>query len=362
MNPASDLASTETFAVRSRPLFPERGPLPLLLEPAGKRRDLNALVNWIHEKKTWLGQELLSAGALLFRGFEINRAIDFENVAKALSPKLQNDYLGTSPRDAMTEYVFSASELPPFYPIPEHCEMSFLPRPPEQLFFSCLVEPRNPGGETPLADFRAVLRSMDAGVRERFEQKGVKIIRNYAGPEGGGRFDLWKLKRWDEIFRTTDRNEIEKRCRDLQFECTWKPGGMLRLVHTQPAVRPHPVTGEPVWFNHSQVFHLSNAPGEYRRILQRQDWIELHFLKLLSKSIVFSKKHFTKTEDQAMHCTFGDGTPIPDGDMEAVRDAIWQNMVIFPWQRGDVLAIDNAAIAHGRMPYRGPRIVAVAWS
>lgn len=352
----------DTFAVRSRPLSPNAGPLPLLLEPASKRRDLASLIHFLNEKKSWLEQELLAAGALLLRGFEINRASDFEQVAKAISPKLQNDYLGTSPRDALTEYVFSASELPPFYPIPEHCEMSFLPNPPERLFFSCLVEPRNPGGETPLVDFRAVLRCMDPAVRERFEQKGVRIIRNYSGPEGGPRFDLWKLKRWDEIFRTTDRNAIEERCQKLGFECTWKEGGMLRLVHTQPAVRAHPITGEPVWFNHSQVFHLSSAPDEYRRILKRQDWIELHCLELLSKSMVFAKKRFVKTEDQALHCTFGDGTPIADSDMNAVRDAIWQNMVIFPWQRGDVVVIDNAAIAHGRMPYRGPRLVVVAWS
>lgn len=63
-----------------------------------------------------------------------------------------------------------------------------------------------------------------------------------------------------------------------------------------------------------------------------------------------------------MHCTFGDGEEIPDRDMDAVRDAIWANMVFFPWRRGDVLMIDNARIAHGRMPYRGPRKVVVAWS
>jgi alpha-ketoglutarate-dependent taurine dioxygenase len=63
-----------------------------------------------------------------------------------------------------------------------------------------------------------------------------------------------------------------------------------------------------------------------------------------------------------MHCTFGDGEEIPDHAMDAVRDAIWSNMVFFPWRRGDVLVIDNARVAHGRMPYRGPRKIVVAWS
>ena len=63
-----------------------------------------------------------------------------------------------------------------------------------------------------------------------------------------------------------------------------------------------------------------------------------------------------------MHCTYGDGSPIADGDMDRVRDAIWKNMVIFRWRNSDVLVIDNFAVAHGRMPYRGPRVVEVCWA
>jgi hypothetical protein len=48
--------------------------------------------------------------------------------------------------------------------------------------------------------------------------------------------------------------------------------------------------------------------------------------------------------------------------MEHVRDVIWNNMVITPWRRGDVVAIDNHSVAHGRLPYRGPRQVAVCWA
>jgi hypothetical protein len=67
-------------------------------------------------------------------------------------------------------------------------------------------------------------------------------------------------------------------------------------------------------------------------------------------------------EAQAMHCTYADGSEIPAADMEHVRDVIWDHMVIFPWRRGDVVAIDNFSVAHGRLPYRGLRTVAVAWA
>jgi alpha-ketoglutarate-dependent taurine dioxygenase len=48
--------------------------------------------------------------------------------------------------------------------------------------------------------------------------------------------------------------------------------------------------------------------------------------------------------------------------MEAVRDAVWRHLVTFTWRRGDVLAIDNFAVAHGRLPYRGRREIAVCWA
>jgi alpha-ketoglutarate-dependent taurine dioxygenase len=36
--------------------------------------------------------------------------------------------------------------------------------------------------------------------------------------------------------------------------------------------------------------------------------------------------------------------------------------VITPWKNGDVLAIDNDSTGHGRLPFYGPRMIAVAWA
>ena len=63
-----------------------------------------------------------------------------------------------------------------------------------------------------------------------------------------------------------------------------------------------------------------------------------------------------------MHCTYGDGGEIADADMEKIRDAVWKNLVAIPWQRGDVVAIDNFAVSHGRLPFQGPRQIAVCWA
>ena len=78
--------------------------------------------------------------------------------------------------------------------------------------------------------------------------------------------------------------------------------------------------------------------------------------------MVAIKRRVTADEDQAMFCSYGDGSPISGADLDAVRDAIWKNLVVNRWRLGDVLVLDNAAVSHGRMPYAGPRVIAAAWA
>lgn len=346
------------FAVE--PLDTHADRLPLLIRPRDDDR-ADTLAGWLRTHQPWVAEQLTVWGALLFRGFAVPDAPTFERVALAIDPGLKHEYLGTSPRNALTEHVFTASELPPYYPIPQHCEMSFIADPPRRLFFCCLVEPAEGSGETPLADFRLVLRDLDPLVVRRFEQRGLRIVRNYSGPDGGGRFDLWKLKRWDEMFLTTDRAVVEAKCRAEGFEPTWTDGGGLRLVSTQPIVRTHPVTGEPVWHNHITTFHLSQAAGEYARIYDlRPTWTHWGLLQLAR--VLEAVQRWKSPDELAMHCTYADGTEIPAADVEHLRDVIWRHLVVTPWRQGDVLAIDNYAVSHGRLPYDGPRSVAVAWA
>lgn len=336
--------------------------LPLLVTP-GETTTAAGLARWLQQHTTWVQNQLRTHGALLFRGFDADNAEDFEALARAVAPQLKNEYLGTSPRDAVKPggYVFSASELPGHYPIPEHSEMTFTRTPPERIFFSCWIEPAAGSGETPLVDFRKVWRDLDPAVRERFATRRIRIIRNYSGPDEQGR-DLFQLKRWHEMFQTRDKAEVERIAQREGFRPVWKKNDRLALISEHDSMRPHPETGEPVWFNHAQVFHLSAAPGEFRRIARLRPSLRHLGLWLFSSLLVAWKKLRYHPEDQAMHVTWADGTPIADADMEAVRDAIWRNLAVVGWKKGDVVAIDNHAIGHGRLPYQGPRQVVVCWA
>lgn len=109
------------------------------------------------------------------------------------------------------------------------------------------------------------------------------------------------------------------------------------------------------------MFHPSLGDGELKRVFKLRPSVR-SFLAALGGKAFTVLQRFRDPDDLPMHCTYGDGSPIPDADMEAVRDAIWKNQVINPWKKGDVIVIDNDSIAHGRMPFYGPRMIAVAWA
>ena len=321
----------------------------------------SALLAKISSERKQIQDDLIKNGALLFRDFELRTPEDFEEIALALEPGLQNNYAGTSPRNSRTKFVHSASELPGHYPIMQHCEMSFLPTAPRYLFFFCFVEPQD-GGETPICDFRKVYEQMDPVIRSEFEAKGVRLIRNYSGPSSTARKDVYQLKRWDELFKTTDHAVVEEECKKNDLHLTWLDDDRLKLVNDRPSVQKHPDTGEMVWFNHLQVFHREAAAIEYKHIYKkRRDFFSLKYMIALNTITMF-KRMFKKPDSEAMHMVFADGSEIPKRYVEHVEQLIWDNLVANRWKLGDVLMIDNFSTSHGRLPYKGPRDILVAWS
>jgi alpha-ketoglutarate-dependent taurine dioxygenase len=342
--------------------FFDQRQLPLVLQPDGDTTK-NTLISYLQDNNKELYDKLYKHGAILLRGFDIESPKDFEEVAKAVDSELKNDYLGTSPRDKIggTDFIFSASELPNFYPIMQHCEMSFLKYPPNKLFFYCAVEPQY-GGETPICNFREVYKQLDKNIREEFERKGLTTIRNYSGLNTKSSFNLWELKRWDQMFLTTDKKEIEKKCNANGIEYEWRNNDNLRLINRNKASQAHPVTGDVAWFNHTQVFHVAASAIEYSKIHERQGRAKTLFYKLFTSIMVGAKKALTKADEQSMHVTFGDGSAIPDSYVKHLEEVIWKNLVIFPWKKNDLIVIDNLSTSHGRMPYEGPRQILVCWS
>jgi hypothetical protein len=229
--------------------------------------------------------------------------------------------------------------------------MSFLRDPPTRIFFACLVAPS--GGETPLTDFRKVWRDLDPDVRARMEARGIRIVRNLTGPRS--RWPRpWTLERWHEVFRTEDRERVEAACAREGIEVEWTADDGLRLSIPHPIRRDHPRTGEPVWYNQLSAHHVATSAFMYPEILRlRPSFWGWAFWQVERATVAL--KRGSPRGTLSFYVTHADGGPAADADMRALWAVIWRHTVILPWRRGDVLAIDNHAIAHGRLPFRGPR-------
>lgn len=324
--------------------------LPLVVE-AGGDPDVGRLVARVREASDLVDAAILRHGALLFRGFDVRDVHDFEAVVRAIDPNLRNDYLGTRTGIDASEHVFLASDVPGGYPIGQHCEMSFLRQPPARIFFGCLQAPR--GGETPLADFRKVWRDLDPDVRARLEQRGIRIVRNLRGPRS--RWPrLWTLERWHAIFHTENRAAIEAACAREGIAVEWTADDGLRLSIPHPVRRDHPRTGEPVWYNQFSAHHVATSVFVYPKIFRLRPSLWSWAFWQLERAVVALKRR-SPPGTLSFYTTHADGGPVADSDMRALWDTIWKHMVIVPWRRGDVMAVDNYAISHGRLPFRGPR-------
>ncbi|MBS0264207.1 MAG: TauD/TfdA family dioxygenase [Planctomycetes bacterium] len=312
--------------------LPGHGLLPLVVEPTGgESPSSHVLAEYINAHRDWLNLQLHINGGVLFRGFALREVAEFQLVARAILPQLLPYVEGQSPRTKVIDNVYTSTEFPPQYTITPHNELSYTKSPPPRIVFHCHIAPGE-GGETPIFDFRKVYAEMDSRLRSRFEQAGVKYVKNMHGQERG------LGKSWMEHFETSDRNVVEGYLHENDIDFAWSNDGTLKTWSIRPATLQHPVTGEWHWFNQANLWHVTNID-------------ERHRAQLLAR---------VGEENLPTHAYYGDGGKIADEDLDLVRQIMWDNAVIFPWQQGDVLVLDNFLVAHGRMPFKGPRKILVA--
>jgi alpha-ketoglutarate-dependent taurine dioxygenase len=303
----------------------EGRPLPVLIEPAVDGLDLTT---WAVANRELLERYLSTTGGVLLRGFGVETVADFESLIGSAFGGLLGYSDRVQPRTQVSNRVFTSTEYPPDQWIELHNESSYAFTWPLRIAFFCPL-PAESGGATPIADCRKILQALDPEVRRRFTERQVMYVRNFG--EGFG-------IAWQTAFQTEDREEMEAFCRRTGVEVEWRGDGRLRTRSVRPVAVRHPRTGEEVWFNAAVSSHISTVEPATRAALLAE----------------YGEDELPKNS------LYGDGQPIEREVLEDVRRAFRAATVSFPWQKGDILILDNMLVAHGRAPYSGPRKVVVA--
>lgn len=271
-------------------------------------------------------------------------AADFCDVLSCVPGSLCSDYVdGISPRTVVHPGIFTSTEYSPQHHMSLHNEMSYCEFMPSHVAFFCQQPPslpvelakagetrskRDPGGQTPIADSQAILKILSAenpDLVTRFRSRGgiTYTVNSPSRGEGAGRA-------WQDVYQTESKTEVQRLCESRGVRVEWF-GSRLRTTRTLPAIRPHPVTGTEAWCNHAHLFHPSDLPVPVRTSLSRM---------------------YPNPHSYPKHATFGDGSEIPETDLATVRTVLDRCMVLWDWQRGDILLLDNMRVCHGRRAFQ----------
>jgi alpha-ketoglutarate-dependent taurine dioxygenase len=300
-------------------------PFPLVLSCRTTGATLDITVAWVADHRMQLLRQASDHGAILFRGFPLATAEDFDRFVTAFDlPNFAYDEsLSNAVRVNKTPRVFTANEAPPSVTIFLHHEMAQTPVYPSRLFFFC-ERAAETGGATPVCR-SDVLWERLAERRPAFardcEAKGLRYT-NVMPAENDANSGMGR--NWQSTLRATTREAAEARLRSLGYSWEWLPDGSLRATTpVLPAVRKLG-NGRTSFFN--------------QLIAAAQGWKDTR-------------------NDPSKAITFGDGTPL---DREAVNEAtrIGEELSFdIPWQTGDVALVDNYVAMHGRRSFSGTRRV-----
>jgi hypothetical protein len=222
--------------------------------------------------------------------------------------------------------VFTANESPPSKLIPFHHELAQTPSYPSRILFFCDSAP-DVGGETPLVLSTVVydqLRKAHPDFIAKLERVGVvysRVMTAHDRPSSAiGRG-------WRATFRANSREEVEKALKNRGYSWEWLGDGedaMLRETSPVLEAVKDVGNGKKAFFN--QVVAVWGG------------WRD-------------------EFNEPGMCVRAGDGEALDKIAMESAVRIMEENKVAIPWEKGDILYIDNCKVQHSRNPFKGARRV-----
>jgi len=192
--------------------------LPLILIPENGQLDA---AQWVQANREKFEEDLANYGAILFRGFDIRKAEDFSRFMKCFNTEPLPYMFRSSPREELNKSIkniYLSTSYPNDRSINMHNESSYSRAWGKKIIFCCIT-PAAQGGETPIADSRKVLQSINPELVDKFKAKGVKYRRNLIANIG---------MPWQEVFQTDDKAVVESTCRKNGIDYNFHHRGRRR--------------------------------------------------------------------------------------------------------------------------------------
>jgi hypothetical protein len=301
---------------------------PYVYECRDASADVESSCAWVASRAQPLLDQANRYGAILFRGFPLGTAQDFDAFVTAFGHPAftYEDSLSNAVRMNRTPRVFTANEAPPTVEILFHHEMAQTPLYPTKLFFFC-EQPAERGGATPLCRSDWLwdrLKAECPTFASDIESKGLRYSNVMPGQmdmeSGMGRS-------WQSTLKTDSREGAEKRLKTLGYTWTWQEDGCLRA--TTPVLKG--------------VHKLPDGRRSFFNQLIAAYW-----------------GWKDARNDPAKAITLGDGTLLDRDAMQTALTISGELAFDVPWQKGDVALVDNYVAMHGRRPFSGTRKVLAA--
>ncbi|MBW4591990.1 MAG: TauD/TfdA family dioxygenase [Brasilonema angustatum HA4187-MV1] len=334
--------------------------LPLVIEPV-KEKSFAVLKALLKESGDWFNKQLDTYGAILFRGFEVEGAEQFQKALELLNIQLESVYhFGSAHRVQITEKVFTSSEAPPDVIIAPHNELNMVPVRPSVLAFFCQVQPEL-YGETPIINTEKLFYDLSPSLQHKivnYPQQFVRYVPNHL---------------LEMVFEDLSPDEITKLLQEQGFDFNWEEDGSISFECSYIPLFSHPRTSK-LCFCLSIVDCLVSREW-YRNIGQRYSFKQRLYYNLLpaklykniqqrattAATVVDGSQKRTSTLNAYFLNKDGQSTNMTEAEAKELGQAEWKNAVIFQWKQGDILVIDNLQVAHSRLNTKLKRKILTAF-
>eukprot|EP01084_Bolivina_argentea_P075196 136338_1 len=282
-------------------------------------------------KNTNYSQNILNDSTSELTIHHLNRSLFGDNYNNSIV----NYKLGTDDRSEFRNSLLNVSMTSNSLYIPPHNELLYTDQFPRILAFIC-VKPPKIAGQTPLTNSVSVWNDMNENLKQKFTNLGIRYVQNLVSVSAEHNKDK---KTWNQLFNTNDKSKVEHLCNDVYgHEFEWKLDAMdnteiLRIMYTKPAIVEYD-NGIISFANSITGLHGQYFDTGYNDYYKGIDLI-----------------------DRPTHSQWGNGKEFNGAEMIAIRELFDENTIMFDWEEGDILIIDNLMWAHSRMPFEGDRLI-----